>query len=48
MTTHPFCGPSVVCRAGNMVCGMLRGPSEEAGVEVVGEPVRADEALNGE
>ena len=48
MTTPPFYGPSLVRRAGNMVCGMLRGPSEEAGVEVVGELVRADEALSGE
>jgi len=35
LTTHPFYGPSLVCREDNVVCGVLRVPNAEAGVELI-------------
>jgi hypothetical protein len=35
MTKHPFYGPSLICHSGAVVCGVLRTPSEEAGMKLV-------------
>jgi hypothetical protein len=35
VTKHPFYGPSLICRSGAVVCGVLRVPSEEAGRALV-------------
>jgi len=37
MTRHPFYGPSLVCRSGAVVCGVLRIPNTEAGAKLVNE-----------
>jgi len=35
--THPFYGPSIVCRQGPVVCGVLRVPPDETGQRLVAE-----------
>ena len=35
--THPFYGPSIICRQREVVCGVLRVPSEEAGRRLLAE-----------
>ncbi|HJN19294.1 MAG TPA: DUF6599 family protein [Armatimonadota bacterium] len=35
LTEHPFYGPSLVCRKDNVVCGVLRVPGADSGVELV-------------
>jgi hypothetical protein len=35
--THPFYGPSLVCRSGTVVCGVLRTPSDETGQRLLAE-----------
>jgi len=37
---HPFYGPSLICRSGPVVCGVLRMPNEEAATKVVEELLR--------
>ncbi len=34
---HPFYGPSLMCRSGPVVCGLLRAPSDEIGQQVVAD-----------
>lgn len=33
--THPFYGPSLVCRSGPVVCGLLRAPADGAGEQLL-------------
>ncbi|MBM3475309.1 MAG: hypothetical protein FJX75_18765 [Armatimonadetes bacterium] len=35
MTRHPFYGPSLICRSGPVVCGVLRTPGTEAATKLV-------------
>jgi hypothetical protein len=37
MTRHPFYGPSLICRSGSVVCGVLRTPGTETGAKLVEE-----------
>ncbi|MGQ9730333.1 MAG: DUF6599 family protein [Candidatus Zipacnadales bacterium] len=37
MARHPFYGPSLICYSGQVVCGVLRTPSPEAGIKLLDE-----------
>ena len=48
MTEHPFYGPSLVCRNGNVLCGLLRAPDGNAGEALMDDLILGIERVLGE